>query len=393
MKKILSLTIILVIVMGAMTSATVFSAYEDNDTDSPPVLDTVYTTDDGRFKYQLDVNNNAYLISFTDSEIDYCKVPSEFDGYSVISIEKNAFAGKTSLTSVKLSKSVYDIKENAFKGCTALKEFSTNSYVQIHSRAFAGCTSLATVSLKDGIAFENAFSGCKNLSRITVNSSFILYDSSAGYYGKSSKVKGFMLKILLDENHFGVNDTAFDYIKNNGFNNTVIMSTRDFSSKLENYEVNSGIETTLRIKGKSLKTWKSSDSTIAKITKSGKLITLNKGTVKISVRNGKKTYTKTFTVQNSPVLEPIAINAKSKADLKKTYSVTVKKGQSSKVVKILYKAKSIDNIFEKDKSGVAKLFGNLSSDKFKIKGLNKGNTTLRIKVNGTKTIKIKVKVI
>jgi hypothetical protein len=69
-------------------------------------------------------------------------------------------------------------------------------------------------------------------------------------------------------------------------------------------------------------------------------------------------------------------------------SITVKKGKTAKV-KILYKKKGSKNTYKKTK--YAKVVSKRTASTIKVKGLKKGKTTLKIKVNGT-WLKLKVRV-
>ncbi|MCH5304797.1 MAG: Ig-like domain-containing protein, partial [Ruminococcus sp.] len=130
----------------------------------------------------------------------------------------------------------------------------------------------------------------------------------------------------------------------------------------------------------SVKSWKSSNKKIATV-KDGKVTALNKGKVNITATalNGEK-YTCKVNVSSAPKL------IKNKKTIK---SVKVKKGQSVKV-KINGKAKKINNKYINSK--VAKIISKKSAKVIKVRGLKKGKTTLKIKVNGVKTLKLKVTV-
>lgn len=131
----------------------------------------------------------------------------------------------------------------------------------------------------------------------------------------------------------------------------------------------------------SAKKWKSTDEKVA-IVKDGKITALRKGTAKIIVKDtlGKK-YTCKLWVTSNPTL------TKNDEVVK---NIKVEKGSSTKV-KITGKAKNIDNIYTNTKC--AKITSNNSSDTLKICGVEKGTTTLKVRVNGVKTLKLKVKVV
>ena len=70
-------------------------------------------------------------------------------------------------------------------------------------------------------------------------------------------------------------------------------------------------------------------------------------------------------------------------------SVTIGRNKTANV-NIIGKAESIDNIYTDTK--LAKVISKKSDNTIKVKGLIKGTTTVKIKVNGVKTLKLNVKV-
>ena len=68
--------------------------------------------------------------------------------YSVVNVEKEAFAGNTLLTKVTLPKTLQHIKEGAFRDATALKSIVIPASVsKIGAEAFSGCTALTRVTI------------------------------------------------------------------------------------------------------------------------------------------------------------------------------------------------------------------------------------------------------
>jgi hypothetical protein len=137
----------------------------------------------------------------------------------------------------------------------------------------------------------------------------------------------------------------------------------------------SGFEGTFTVDGGKLYKFTSNDPDVLKISMSGKFTALEKGIVTINGLTTKGHYSKVIKVIDSP-------------SLSKT-NITVKKG-SVYSIKLNGKANSIDNIYTNTKT--AKIISKASAKTIKIKGLKKGKTTLKVKVNGQKTIKINVKV-
>lgn len=129
------------------------------------------------------------------------------------------------------------------------------------------------------------------------------------------------------------------------------------------------------------KWWKSTDEKIATV-KNGKITALSEGTAKIIVKDTKgHKYTCKLWVTSNPTL------TKNDEVVK---NIEVEKG-SSKKVKITGKANKIDNKYANTKC--AKITSNNSAEILKICGVKKGTTTLKVRVNGVKTLKLKVKVV
>lgn len=141
-------------------------------------------------------------------------------------------------------------------------------------------------------------------------------------------------------------------------------------------KLNPGTTFTLKVTDGRVKSFKSSNSKIAKVASNGKVTALTKGnaTITVTLTNGEKLTCK--------------INVKSNPTIKPT-SITVKKGKT-KTVKITGKAAAINNTYYNTK--VAKVTSSKSAKSIKVRGLKKGSTTLKIKVNGKK-LNLKVKVI
>ena len=138
--------------------------------------------------------------------------------------------------------------------------------------------------------------------------------------------------------------------------------------------VKAGGTVTLKVADGTVKSWTTSNRKVATVSK-GKVTGLKKGSAIITATTttGKKLTCK-MTVTTSPKLS------------KK--SVTVKKGKTVSV-KITGKAKTVKNVYTNTKH--AKIISKNTAATIKVKGLKKGKTTLKVKVNGV-VLKLKVKV-
>lgn len=78
------------------------------------------------------------------------------------------FAGLTELTSVLIPRTVKNIKNEAFSGCTKLKNIYISSVERLGNNVFEDCTSLEEIEMDDKLASagDYIFKGCKNLTDI-----------------------------------------------------------------------------------------------------------------------------------------------------------------------------------------------------------------------------------
>lgn len=142
---------------------------------------------------------------------------------------------------------------------------------------------------------------------------------------------------------------------------------------------------TLKVTGASVKSWKTSKKTVAKVTKKGKITALKKGsaTITATLTNGKKLTCKVKVTSNPS----IKVGSK-KFKKSKVYTLTKKKPLT---VKISGKASSVKNSYKSSNKKVAKVVSKTSAKKLKIKAYKMGKAKITVKVNGV-SFKIKVKV-
>ena len=144
-----------------------------------------------------------------------------------------------------------------------------------------------------------------------------------------------------------------------------------------------GKTATIKVTGTTAKaTFKSSKTSVAKVTKNGKVTGLKKGTATVTVKVAGKTLKCKVKVTTSPKIKI----GKKKFSAKKTY--TVKKGKTLKV-KVTGKAKAIKNKFKVNKKKGLKVSG---ATTVKIKAKKKGTYKVTLTVNKSKKFVIKVKV-
>lgn len=153
-------------------------------------------------------------------------------------------------------------------------------------------------------------------------------------------------------------------------------SSESIRLNLRTATVKCGKLITLKVynKGSKKVKYSSNNKKVAKVSSAGKVSALKKGVAKITVKVGSKKLYFTIKITSSPKL--------SKS------SVTVKKGRY-KTLKIIGKCGSVSNTYYHTKK--ARISGKRTAAKFKVIGLKKGKTTLKVKVNCV-VLKLKVKV-
>lgn len=163
-----------------------------------------------------------YVLHFDEAEIIDCdkeisgrvEIPSEFDGYKVGCIGKEAFCNCRNIESLVIPHSVKRIDDNAFDGCEKLIKVTVlygteeigdeafsgcenlmsidlpESIKQIGRGAFEGCSALTMVSLPSGISNirRNLFRDCRNLTRVDIPNGVRCIDDAA-FFGCGNLVR------------------------------------------------------------------------------------------------------------------------------------------------------------------------------------------------------------
>ena len=105
---------------------------------------TIANTDGTELKYMLYSDYTATLLGATSEDISVLNIPAsviyEEQEYKVTKIGKQAFVGKSSLTSISGGKNITEIGDNAFHGCSDLTDnIVFNNVINIGKDAFYGC--------------------------------------------------------------------------------------------------------------------------------------------------------------------------------------------------------------------------------------------------------------
>jgi len=142
-----------------------------------------YTTTDNK-----KLNNLQQSSLIIKHEYKQGKGVITFDG-DLTYIIGNLFNGKTNLSTIQIPLTVTDIDEYAFAGCTSLNSIKLNDIDTISNYAFRECLSLTSVTfntIDTNNINNNIFEGCKNLDHIIVddeifyrkNDKITVYDSN-----------------------------------------------------------------------------------------------------------------------------------------------------------------------------------------------------------------------
>lgn len=163
-----------------------------------------------------------YVLHFDEAEIIDCdkeisgrvEIPSEFDGYKVGCIGKEALCNCRNIESLVIPHSVKRIDDNAFSGCEKLIKVTVlygtekigdeafsgcenlmsidlpESIKQIGCGAFEGCSALTMVSLPSDISNirRNLFRDCRNLTRVDIPNGVRCIDDAA-FFGCGNLVR------------------------------------------------------------------------------------------------------------------------------------------------------------------------------------------------------------
>lgn len=131
-------------------------------------------TVDGVTYYIDKTTQTATVTGLADKDITSVEIKSNVAGCEVTSIDRLAFCGYGSLTTVKIPNTVKVIREYAFSGCNSLKSVSIpNSVTSIYMHAFERCTSLKSIVIPEFVEEigKKAFFECSSLISINIPSS------------------------------------------------------------------------------------------------------------------------------------------------------------------------------------------------------------------------------
>lgn len=122
------------------------------------------------FLYYSVVDDHVEITGCVDMIMGDIVIPDNIENKPVTSINKDAFRGRTLITSVEIPSTVTYIGVNAFNGCTAMESVKIPEGVDfIDENAFRNCTSLKSVSIPSTVTKMAAhiFRGCSSIENAT----------------------------------------------------------------------------------------------------------------------------------------------------------------------------------------------------------------------------------
>lgn len=355
-----------VIVPDSVVSIGNCAFYSDTEIDGRSKLSSIKLP-----RNLLSIGNNV----FTGTSIKSIDIPK-----SVVSIG-DWFCSDSLLKSVVVPDNVLKLGDCAFENCSYLRSAVLPSTMsQIPREAFFNCKLLNSVTMSDAVerVYPGAFYGCDSLKSLRLPEDVLLYGSSNKRFGYTykGKVSGFKLNVL--------------YTEKDKFNSRLstlsnLFSVNYYLPKSEKLlragKLNCGSKINLKVNDSKITNFKSGDSQVLTVTKTGTVSALKKGKtdVTITLADG-KTVKCRFKIANNPSLS---------FSTKTSGLLSVKVGKSARVT-INGKLKGCSNVYKS--TSYAKITGKKSSAFFNVKGLKKGKTALKIKVNGM-WLKLNVKVV
>lgn len=193
---------------------------------APPIFEfNAYKT--GQTKICLvEAVNDINVIDIKETDF-ICHVKKPKSTYNTTAIDKCALANCRLLTTVNLIKTIKEIKEYAFFGCTSLQRINLEKIYSIGERAFSGCRELKEVNLNRvcilGIA---AFSKCVSLTEIKIPKHIKKIEDSM--FEECVNLK----KVVIGKNIEVIGNNAFRHcnnIKNINLSNLTYLGARAFS--------------------------------------------------------------------------------------------------------------------------------------------------------------------
>lgn len=175
----------------------VYTAFADSES-----IDDELT--DGTFTFEM--VDGGYKIIACDSSAIITEIPAMRNGYAIVEIGDQAFAGCTFISELKIPDTVKTMGYYSFGGCTALEKVTLpDSLTEIPFGAFAACENLKEIIIPEGVTTigDAAFSQCVAATTLELPDSLTMIGNGSFEYCYSIK------EINLPENLSYIGDQAF----------------------------------------------------------------------------------------------------------------------------------------------------------------------------------------
>ena len=241
---------------------------------------------------------------------------------------------------------------------------------------FYDCPKLETVVIPYGVkVLKRTFEKCPSLTNLYLPST--ITNMSNAFTDGFDKSKLAVYTYFLE----GEKNAVIDWCNTNGVKCVNIADTKPLT--ITSKSLKAGAAYTIPVNEAYTAKFAMSSNNYVKLS-GNKVTALSKGTATVNVT----AYPKYYEIPAYLKTSKVKISVTTAPALSKT-SVTVKKGKTVSV-KLTGKASAIANKYTNTK--YAKFTSSTKDTILKIKGLKKGTTTLKVKVNGVKTLSVKVKV-
>lgn len=135
---------------------------------------------------KVDTYSNVTFVG--ENAFDGCRKLRKIDLRNAENIEKSAFRGCESLTTVELSEQLHTLKQGTFQGCRSLRSIDLpENLVSVEDGCFAGCETLQEISIPATVTNLGAgiFQGCTELKTIALDSETAFDDTWAEGLGNT----------------------------------------------------------------------------------------------------------------------------------------------------------------------------------------------------------------
>ena len=144
-----------------------------------------------------DKSTDEVIITGCSGRYTNILIPSEIEGYAVVGIKENAFAGNKQIQKVKIEG--VNVGDRAFMNCSSLTEVQIDGISSIGDSAFKGCSSLKSIAVTNSNDEEilsigkTAFAYCTSLETVSIGQ-MAFYNDDYDIFEDDFAVKSLYLK-------------------------------------------------------------------------------------------------------------------------------------------------------------------------------------------------------